>query len=214
MPTESDLREYLATVRELVNQIDDNVVDDLDIDQDEVGLMGIMCEHGANYYHVVGEIDRSLPFLSVNYPYNFVETFAQRQAVENADISAEQLQGEDDIPVDYDIQEAANQLDTFAARNPDQMRSVRNRLYDKISTTDTAYNADTTENGAILGFTISRKIFPEEGDLNPSTFNEVVQSIVSVGVRGRRSLAQSFNINVPVELETESESDENLRYIG
>jgi len=195
MPTGQEYAQALRDLVEYTENISNEVVEDFDIEGDDGNnYNGYWCDHGGNSYRIIGTQEDE--FFRVQYFYDLIGEFAERQAIEEA--------GDPDDVSDQDIdREAAIAiLSDQAQENPEDYANLNSNLRQLIrNPSPTGYTIDANEYGVVRNFRVEHMIFIYEDGFTISDYHEAVQRVVSTGLPGRRFLRDSFGILDPLNVD-------------
>lgn len=208
MTTGSDFADATETIREYVNLIGDDIQNEFV--QDSSGgeiVVGFKASHGSYYYNVVG--DPGTHYFRIEFPFHIPQDLGSLLT----DDLAEQI-------VDDADDDGETAISTLAAYEILERMSDENKekfqyeLMNVLSSTDTGYEFSTTESGTIIGFDVTRRIFPWEDDFSLTEFNHSVQSVINSGHSAVQFVVTAFDFQELVESHTAGGSPEGTpRYL-
>lgn len=215
---------------ECVEHIGDEIVSDDTIESDSGGNLKILlCRHGNTPYEIM---ELNSKGLQINYRYNLttqIAKFLRDGEIENHEhVPAEQdfdFKSVDEATRELaqdDISEATDASDTDIAFSqgfdnvPEEIKVAKDilesiekevlnefslNLFQELSNPEVATSIIEPDE-YFMGFTVSRKIFPNDSGFSLTEFNHSVQAVVSTGTFGHNWTAQL--------LETELGIGENM----
>jgi len=213
-PDQDDYNAFLRDINDLVEAFGDEVVDQIS-DETEGGdpINGYQCSHGDNPFNVYGIWDGTIKYWTVEFGYNALQQYAIRREVEN-------LAGpiSDGLEIEPDIDAARAELNREAEENSEPYQNLVANLREEIKSPHSSFQVDMTENGALKGFAVRRKIFPYEDSFDISDFSQAVQIVISNGLPGARLVDDAYNISEALQEArqpaVEATDDTDLHYIG
>jgi len=114
---------------------------------------------------------------------------------------------------------------SLAQQNPEEQAYMKEELVDLLCNTDCSY-AIIKPDGVVLGFEVTRRIFPDSSDFGMKGLHDAIRTVVSVGIPARNYLQRTHhltNINIPEATKPaddssnntqEKDADDSLRYIN
>ncbi|MBS1264098.1 MAG: hypothetical protein MAG715_01298 [Methanonatronarchaeales archaeon] len=195
MPTEEEFIKALELIESYIAEIDDEIEErsELGVEDivDENGA-GFTCKHGDYTYHVVGRPENR--YLQIIFPFNFQQVLTIVLTEENAENYLDSIGAS--------TEETGEDFKLFAAKEmlkslePEEQRSLMFYLLERLASPHTGHRTIFDDQGAFQGFQVERRVFPYEEGFSLSTFNDSVQSVVSVGARGARFLQKTFRLQI------------------
>jgi hypothetical protein len=211
--------EYEAALEEIPRNVEASGNDVAEGIQGEMNdgrpYRGYRCRHGDHIFDVFGIEDERLEYFVVRYPYDALNAYARRRAIEEREGTVP-----DGTELDVDREGSLDHLDGLAEENPNPYTNLFSRLRGTLSSPHTSFMVDTTEHGAVTYFHVDRKIFPYEEGYGTSELSHAVQMVVSTGMDGRILMEDSYGITETVrravegDVGQETTDPDALRYLG
>lgn len=194
MPTEEEFIRSLETIESYIVEVKDEIEETYEYgveDRLEENQAGFTCRRGGYTYYVSGEVGDK--YFQLTFPFNFQSSLASglteetaENYLDNAGVSTEET-GED-------LKYLAAKRILMNMESEDR-QDLLFYLVERLSSPHTAYQL-IMDDQDFQGFEVVRRIFPYEEDFSLSTFNDSVQSVVSVGAKGAKFLQKTFKLDI------------------
>ncbi|MFB6129329.1 MAG: hypothetical protein ABEJ28_00730 [Salinigranum sp.] len=216
MPTDAEYEDVLEELVRYVEGSGNDISEEIEGSMDDGRpYRGYRCRHGEHIFDVFGIRDEKLEYFVVRYPYDALNAYARRRAIEQREtpIAA-------GTELDVDHAGSLEHLDELAAKNPESYSNLFAQLRQTLSSPHTSFMVDTTDHGAVTYFHVDRKIFPYEEKFGTSDLSYAVQMVVSNGMGGRILMEDAYGITEAVRRATagdvgqETTDPDALRYLG
>lgn len=216
MPSSEEYEAVLRRIPRYVEASGNEIADEIHGQmEDGRPYRGFRCRHGEHIFDVFGIQDGRLEYFVVRYPYDALNAYARRLAIEDHDGTISE-----GTELDVDREGALEHLDGLAEDNPEPYANLFAQLRQTLSSPHTSFMVDTTEHGAVTYFHVDRKIFPYEEKFATSDFSHAVQMVVSTGMDGRILMEDAYKITETVrramegDVRQETTDPDALRYFG
>lgn len=151
-------------------------------------------------YRVYGPADQK--YMTVSYEFDLISHIAQQ-------FSEEDIRRYIDTPVAYSTTENEDEaivatrafLDSIES---EEMDTLVQNTFERISTTETDYELQWTENESLRRFFVHRKVFPYHEGFTINSYTNAVRSVTTIGVKAARSCLAQIDIS---DLEPEPEQE-------
>lgn len=191
-------KQILEVIETLKNQVERSGYELVEVEEfeeeheDEIrDFHRVVLHSGGHNVAVQGAV--GFDYFTVFYPYYFASAIS-----DSIDENQAQAVFEDtETPEDKDELKSKAAIRLLEQIDSKKMSQLDYELSKQVSSPLTGYEMWRTEEGAIYGFHIEKKIFPFEEDYSLNQFNEAVQAVISQGMSGRKFLDRVFNIDLP-----------------
>lgn len=206
--TSNSTQEHLDIASDYVQKIGDEIayqqtVEPTNGEEFEV----LMCFKGDSKYGIYGFPDYD--YLSIVFEYSLLERLAvslDSETIENhtgeyvdtdeiAEVSPENT-GDGEIIIGAEQDENPPEIRAAKSIVESIDEEINERfifdLFQQSSYPQVSTEIKRTENGYFSGFSIRRKIFPDDSGFNLTEFNNSVQSVVSIGVFAENTVIESL----------------------
>lgn len=193
MPSRDRFEQALDAVEENLEKAGENVVDSITAEvEDGENREGFHARHGNHDLTVLGA--PSDHFFQVSYTYIVVNQFAQQIAL--SELTQQQPDEAVQVEVQNRHQQQASQQISQILENQDEEKKqkLRRKIVQMLVSPHCAYQLVDADDGSVVGFQISRHIWPYEDDFAPSKVHRACQTVVSTGLPVTSLLQRQFGL--------------------
>lgn len=195
---QDDFERTLESVEGNLEKADEQVVDSITAEvEGGEDREGFLVKHGDHDLVVLGA--PSEYSFQVSYSFHVVNQFAQRFAI--SEVASQNPNQPVDVEVqDRHVQQARERVGQILENQDEEKRmQLRQQIVRMLSLPACAYQLQDADDGTILGFQTSRKIWPYEDDFAPSKAHRACQTVISVGLPVILLLQRQFGLGQVIE---------------
>lgn len=199
MTNPEQFEEVLDNLSRYVQKINDEItaesvegIAEITYHGEQIELTGHRCIHGAHIYTVAGHPE--IEYFNIGYLISLAQNIGNRLPDGIVQRLVTDLDGVELEDARY--QAGVQLLDQVQRQSMD---SFKLGLFLIASNTSTATTLENNDEGSLLAYSVSKKIFPYQEDFTISDFEEAAQTVVSTGSRARSVLARGIHLNVDQE---------------
>lgn len=205
MPSGESFDATVQEMEECIETCDDDVVDLISNPDDQTQPIGFRAKHGGWLYTVYGV--PSVDFFIIQFDFDIAANIGD---VLSEDDAKEILSNPSTVSP-AELPRTAG-VAVMEQMNEESQTKFRYHLLSEIMTTDTAHGLDMTDGQAVTGYSIERRIYPDDGAFSVGEFSHSRQAVINAGIRGIQFVANSFDFDAIIEEIRSTESDVVLPY--
>lgn len=194
--------EQLAQIVDWIQRTDREIIDDIDDTTEEgVPVSGFRVSHGTDellIYTIEG-----IGFFFIQFEFSIIPSVAAKIAITE---KAATQDGGDEVEIQVTPehhQQAQQRIAQKNATREEGLQKLHYKLVQQLAHPDAGYRIRDDLNGP-HGFEIKRKLFVDDSTI--SEFNRACQTVISLGIVPRETIAKAYNADIQIEDQSDQTS--------
>lgn len=180
-------------IDDCIEESGDEIVDAYYSKDDATRTVGYDALRGGWVYQILGTPGHD--DFRIRFPFDITNNISDILTEEDAESILSDL-SDPSVEADKLTRASIAILDDM---DPELMSEFEQHLISTLMDSSVGYNVDKTEEGSVVGFTISRPVYPADDGFSLTEFSHSVQAVITTGIGGVQFINSAFQFEDLIE---------------